>query len=104
MLPVSLDCPFLIAPSVFSDVYLFQLQEDFGDTKEVSRSHKSKEGHYVSHLAVYLYFEEQNRGVNYISSTLNSYSDLILEIISTIQPGTMFIVNKAFYLAEKLPT
>jgi len=24
MLPVSLDCPFLIAPSVFSNVYLFQ--------------------------------------------------------------------------------
>jgi hypothetical protein len=25
MLPVSLDCPFLIAPSVFSNVYLFCL-------------------------------------------------------------------------------
>jgi hypothetical protein len=28
MMPVSLDCPFLIAPSVFSNVYLGQLYWD----------------------------------------------------------------------------
>ena len=27
MLPVSLDCPFLIAPSVFSNVYLLTLKK-----------------------------------------------------------------------------
>jgi hypothetical protein len=35
MLPVSLDCPFLIAPSVFANVYLFCLS--LSCVKEQSR-------------------------------------------------------------------
>ena len=33
MLPVSLDCPFLIATSVFSNVYLLKFFRLFGDSK-----------------------------------------------------------------------
>jgi hypothetical protein len=52
MFPVSLDCPFVIATSVFSNVYLWKmlkqdnnnrtLSQIIGDTKRIIRRRKSE--------------------------------------------------------------
>ena len=36
MLPVSLDCPFLIVPSVFSNIYYLKYNSPFGNISEVN--------------------------------------------------------------------
>jgi hypothetical protein len=72
MLPVSLDCPFLVTPSVFSNVYLKLSKQYFSYIHDKNK------------LTVYMYKNVQAIHHSGITMILGSIVELVIKLIVII--------------------